>query len=178
MLRTRYWVTSHFIFCLLPRCQLRLLNQLVLFLLFILHIRVVTFTATAPWGLSLTTCSGVVINQQSFRVKVHPLQMIITPISITLLLKCCKEIIIIIMSCRKHGYPWPSLATSPYHSLPLVGLQGYIPYPHIAAVCMFELGHMRGSILALYLLIICLDHILWTSIDVMKENSFRYLKKG
>ena len=44
------------------------------------------------------------------------------------------------------------LATSPYHSSPLAGLQGYIPYPHIAAVCMFELvvmlllGHMRGSI--------------------------------
>ena len=56
------------------------------------------------------------------------------------------------MSCRKHGYPWPSLATSPYHSSPLAGLQGYIPYPHIAAECMFELvvlllpGHMWGSI--------------------------------
>ena len=59
---------------------------------------------------------------------------------------------IIIMSCRQHGYPWPSLATSPYRSLPLAGLQGYIPYPHIAAVCMFVLvvlllpGHMWGSI--------------------------------
>ena len=55
---------------------------------------------------------------------------------------------IIIMSCHLHGYPWPSLATSPYHSLPLAGLQGYVPYPHIAAVCMFRLvvllllGHM------------------------------------
>ena len=35
---------------------------------------------------------------------------------------------------------------------PLAVLQGYIPYPHIAAVCMFELvvllwlGHIRGSI--------------------------------
>ena len=61
-------------------------------------------------------------------------------------------IIIIIMSCRQHGYPWPSLTTSPYRSSPLAGLQGYIPYPHIAAVCMFELvvllllGHMWGSI--------------------------------
>ena len=61
-------------------------------------------------------------------------------------------IIIIIMLYRHHGYPWPSLATSPYHSSPLAGFQGYIPYPHIAAVCMFELvvllllGHMRGSI--------------------------------
>ena len=36
----------------------------------------------------------------------------------------------------------------PYHSSPLAGLQGYIPYPHIAAECMFVLvvlflpGHM------------------------------------
>ena len=49
-------------------------------------------------------------------------------------------------------YPWPSLATSPYRSSPLVGLQGYIRYPHIAPECMFELvvlllpGHMWGSI--------------------------------
>ena len=62
------------------------------------------------------------------------------------------DIIIIIMSCRQHGYPWPSLATSSYRSSPLAGLQDYIPYPHIAAVCMFELvvllllGHMWGSI--------------------------------
>ena len=61
-------------------------------------------------------------------------------------------IIIIIMSCRQHGYPWPSLATSPYHSSPPAGLQGYILCPHIAAVCKFELvvllllGHMWGSI--------------------------------
>ena len=61
-------------------------------------------------------------------------------------------IIIIIMSCHLHGYPWSSLATSPYHPSLLAGLQGYIPYPHIAAVCMFELvvllllDHMRGSI--------------------------------
>ena len=61
-------------------------------------------------------------------------------------------IIIIIMLCHLHGYPWPSLATSPYRSSPLAGLQGYIPYPHIAAECMFELvvmllpGHMWGSI--------------------------------
>ena len=56
------------------------------------------------------------------------------------------------MSCHRHGYPLPSLATSLYHSSPLVGLQGYIPYPHIAAECMFELvvlllpGHKWGSI--------------------------------
>ena len=52
------------------------------------------------------------------------------------------------------GFPagqWPSLTTSPYHSSPLAGLRGYIPYHHIAAVWMFELvvlfliGHMRGS---------------------------------
>ena len=61
-------------------------------------------------------------------------------------------IIIIIMSCRQHGYPWPSLATSPYHSSPPAGLLGYILCPHIAAVCKFGLvvllllGHMWGSI--------------------------------
>ena len=54
------------------------------------------------------------------------------------------------MSCHRHGYPWLSLATSPYRSSPLAGVQGYIPYAHIAAVCMFELvflllpGHMWG----------------------------------
>ena len=53
---------------------------------------------------------------------------------------------------HRHGYPWTSFATSPYRSSPLAGLQGYIPYPHIAAGCMFELvvlllpGHMWGSI--------------------------------
>ena len=61
-------------------------------------------------------------------------------------------IIIIIIMCRRHGYPWLSLATSPYHSSPLAGLLGYILCPHIAAVCKFELvvllllGHMWGSI--------------------------------
>ena len=64
---------------------------------------------------------------------------------------------IIIMSFRQHGYSWLSLATSPYHSSPLAGLQGYIPNPQIAAVCMFELGillllgYMWGSIGVLYL---------------------------
>ena len=61
-------------------------------------------------------------------------------------------IIIIIMSCRQHGYPRPSLSTSPNRSSRLADLQSYIPYPHIAAVCMFELvvllllSHMWGSI--------------------------------
>ena len=60
--------------------------------------------------------------------------------------------LIIIMSCHQHGYPWPSLATSPYHSSPSAGLQNYILCLHIAAVCKFELvillllGHMWGSI--------------------------------
>ena len=47
--------------------------------------------------------------------------------------------LIIIISCYHHRYPWPSLATPPYHPLLPVGLQGYIPYRHWAAVCMFEL---------------------------------------
>ena len=62
-----------------------------------------------------------------------------------------KQFIIIIMSCCQRGYPWPSLAISPYHSSPPAGLQGYILCPHIVAVCMFVLVvpllhiHMWGS---------------------------------
>ena len=62
------------------------------------------------------------------------------------------SLVIIIMSCSQHVYPWPSLATSPYRPSLLAGPQGYIPYPHITAVCRFELvalllrDHMRGSI--------------------------------
>ena len=47
---------------------------------------------------------------------------------------------------------WISLTITRHFSLSFIGLQGYIPYPHIAAVCMFELvvlllpGHMWGSI--------------------------------
>ena len=58
--------------------------------------------------------------------------------------------IIIIMSCRRHEYPLPSLATSPYRSSPLVGLHGHIPNPHRAAECKFKVvilllpGHMWG----------------------------------
>ena len=46
-------------------------------------------------------------------------------------------ILIIIMSCRQHGYPWTPLAISLYRSLLLAGSQGDIPYPHRAAVCMY-----------------------------------------
>ena len=59
--------------------------------------------------------------------------------------------VIIILSCLQHGYPWSSLATPPYRSSLLAGPQGYIPYPHRAAVCKFEqvvltlLGHVWGS---------------------------------
>ena len=48
-------------------------------------------------------------------------------------------IIIIIMLCWQHGYPWPSLATFPYRSSPQAGLLDNIPYPHIVAECMFVL---------------------------------------
>ena len=60
--------------------------------------------------------------------------------------------IYITLSCHQHGYPWPSFATPHYRSSLLANLQGSIPYPHRAAVCMFELavlllfGHTRGSI--------------------------------
>ena len=47
--------------------------------------------------------------------------------------------IIIIMSRYQHGYSWPSLATPPYRPLLPTGPQGYIPYRHRAAICMFEL---------------------------------------
>ena len=51
-------------------------------------------------------------------------------------------IIIIIMSCRQHGYPWPSLATPPYRSSLLAGPQGYTPYPHKAVVRLgFEFAY-------------------------------------
>ena len=55
------------------------------------------------------------------------------------------------MARHEHGYPRPSLATPSYHPLLPVGLQGYIPYRHRAAVCRFELvvlpllGHVKGS---------------------------------
>ena len=77
----------------------------------------------------------------------------ITVTQYTPLLICASSFIsIIIMSCRLHGYHWPSLATSPYRLSHLAGLKGYIPYGHIAVECMFELvvlllsGHMWGSI--------------------------------
>ena len=38
------------------------------------------------------------------------------------------------MSCCRHEYTWPSLATSPYYSLSLAGLQGYILY--VCSSCM------------------------------------------
>ena len=44
---------------------------------------------------------------------------------------------IYISSCRAASTDIPD-PLSP-HSSPLAGLQSYIPYPHIAAVCMFEL---------------------------------------
>ena len=71
------------------------------------------------------------------------------------LISCVTDVAIFM--CHRHGYPWPSLATFPYCSSPLASLQGYIPYPHIAAVCMFELvvlllpGHMWGSIVVPHL---------------------------
>ena len=56
-------------------------------------------------------------------------------------------------SCRAAStdIPDPLSPRIPIISSPLAGLQGYITYHHIAAVCMFELavllliGHMRGS---------------------------------
>ena len=84
--------------------------------------------------------------------------------------------IVIILSCHQHGYPWPSLTTSPYHSSLPAGPQGYTPYPHRAALCRFELvtllllGHVKGvhrstSLMSSSLLLrqcpACLVHITW-----------------
>ena len=84
--------------------------------------------------------------------------------------KWFQAIIIIMMSCCQHGYPWPSLATPPYRSSLLAGLQGHIPYPHRTAECMFELVvlllsgvHRRTSLMNLSLLLqqcpTCLFHL-------------------
>ena len=62
------------------------------------------------------------------------------------------HLIMIIMTCHQHRYPWSFLTTPPHCSSLLAGPLGYIPYHHRAAVCSFELvvllflGHMRGSI--------------------------------
>ena len=62
------------------------------------------------------------------------------------------KFIIIILLRHQHGYPWPSLATSPYRTLHLAGPQGYTLYPYWGAVCRFKLvallllGHVKGSI--------------------------------
>ena len=48
----------------------------------------------------------------------------------TLILQLNMKGFIIIMSCHQHGYPWPSLATPPYHPSLLAGPPGYIPYLH------------------------------------------------
>ena len=56
------------------------------------------------------------------------------------------------MSCHRNRYPLPSLATFPHRSSPPAGLQGYILYPHRAAVCRFELD-----------VLLLLDHM-WESI--------------
>ena len=38
-------------------------------------------------------------------------------------------------------------------------------------------GVLQGDTLAPYLFIICLDYILWISVDLIKENSFTLQKK-
>ena len=78
-------------------------------------------------------------------------------------------IIIIMMSCRQHGYPWSSLATSPHRSSPLAGLQDYIPYPHIASRPSFSRSyvgvHWSTSLMSSSLLLqqcpACLVRLTW-----------------
>ena len=54
-------------------------------------------------------------------------------------------IIIIILSFHLHGYPWAYLSTPPFRSSLQAGPQGYIPYPHGAALCRFELVALAMS---------------------------------
>ena len=62
----------------------------------------------------------------------------------------CLYIIIIIMSRRLRGYPWPSLAISPYHSSPPAGLQGYIPcrvvFARVYVISLPQAGYVTRSI--------------------------------
>ena len=46
---------------------------------------------------------------------------------ISLFISTYLSIVIIILSCQQHGYPWPSVATSPYRSSLPAGLQGNPP---------------------------------------------------
>ena len=54
--------------------------------------------------------------------------------------------------CFQNHHYHHLVVTSSYHSLLSAGPQGYVPYPHRAAVCRFELvallllGHVKGSI--------------------------------
>ena len=88
----------------------------------------------------------------SISVSIYLFLSLSLSLSLSLYIYIYIYLIIIIMSCHRHGHPWPFLATSPYCLSPLAGLQGYILYPHRAAVCMFELvvllllGHIWGSI--------------------------------
>ena len=60
-------------------------------------------------------------------------------------------IIIVIMLCCQHGFPWPSLTTRLYRPLLPGGLPGYILYRHSAVVCRYSpvvqtfLVHVKGS---------------------------------
>ena len=69
---------------------------------------------------------------------------------------------VIILSYHHHGYPDPSLATPPYRSSLPVGSQGYIPYPHRAAVCRFEL-----------VALLLLDHVKGSHAAINQETKFR-----
>ena len=44
--------------------------------------------------------------------------------------------------------------------------------------CNITAGVLQGDTLAPYLFIICLDYLLRTPIDLMKENSFKLAKEG
>ena len=84
------------------------------------------------WWFHLTNTKGTLLKYVS-----------LSQTFITLKKFTCTYVIIIILLCHQHGYPWSSLATPPNHSSLPVGPQGYTPYPHRAAVCRFELAMWR-----------------------------------
>ena len=75
-----------------------------------------------------------------------------------------------------------SLALSRHNSISFITsgwFQGYIPYPHKAAVCMFELvvllllGHMQGSIGVHYYELVLASPAVSCMSDSSKLDSFR-----
>ena len=70
------------------------------------------------------------------------------------------------------------LATSPYRSSPLAGLQGYIMYPYIAAVCMFELVGDISTLDGTCLKLVDKFTYLWSSVSLTEKDIDTRLTKA